>query len=466
MENVIQNILLEDIVPNNYKEQYNMNEIEELATSIKIHGVLEPIIVRPKDNKYELIIGNKRYHASIIAGKKTIPAIIRQLDDNKANEYKIIDNKVLLRNDNKKDNSIQTNLDIVNLSKLNQEYERDDFKMNNNQFENNNMIQQPMQNIQPEPTFGGRFFPSLEDEPTNMNFGMNNFGVNNMEHTVLQPTPQPQTTNNFIDLTDLNMNQGPMQQPTPNNFVETPVTNPIEQPNMNNNIIPDVQNIVPDFSTNTSFIQNTMEPTPNTGNIINLDSLKQNQELGVQPIQEPINIDNNFQEVMSDFGANTSFMPNAMEQTLANTPNFETLNQNIDINPTPINQEIDNNYNMNQNLEIPNANMNPAIDNNYNMNQSFIPNIEEPINYNNISYNEPTIQEPIQEIVVPNTNIEPMISNNNLVETQSIEQKKDVMPVINTLKALAVNLENFGYKIRITDEDGATSYKITIEVDK
>ena len=68
MENVIQNILLEDIVPNNYKEQYNMNEIEELATSIKIHGVLEPIIVRPKDNKYELIIGNKRYHASIIAG--------------------------------------------------------------------------------------------------------------------------------------------------------------------------------------------------------------------------------------------------------------------------------------------------------------------------------------------------------------------------------------------------------------
>jgi len=40
------------------------------------------------------------------------------------------------------------------------------------------------------------------------------------------------------------------------------------------------------------------------------------------------------------------------------------------------------------------------------------------------------------------------------------------MPVINTIKALAVNLENFGYKIRITDEDSMSSYKITIEVDK
>ena len=40
------------------------------------------------------------------------------------------------------------------------------------------------------------------------------------------------------------------------------------------------------------------------------------------------------------------------------------------------------------------------------------------------------------------------------------------MPVINTLKAVGINLENFGYTIRITDEDLPTSYKITIEVDK
>lgn len=432
MENVIQNILLEDIIPNNYNHQYNMNEIEELTTSIKIHGVLEPIIVRPKNNKYELIIGNKRYQASIIAGKKTIPAIIKKLDDIKAEEYRCIDNTTLLKNDTSQNNSIKTNLDIINLSKLNQEYERDEFKMNNNQFENNNMMEQPIQNGQLEPTFGGRFFPSLEDEPTNMNFGMNN-----MEQTLVPNTQQQ--SSNFIDLTDLNINQGPMQQSIQNNFVETQIANPMEQPNINNNMIPEVQNIVPNFGTQ------PIESTPNTGNIINLDSLKQNQELGVQPIQEPINIDNNFQEVMSDFSSNTNLMPNAMGTTLANNQNFEPQNPNIDINPTPINQEIDNNYNMTQN---------------------FMPNIEEPINYNNMDYSQQIVQEPIQEMMIPNTNIEPMVSNNNVMKTEPLQQKKDVMPVINTLKSLAVNLENFGYKIRITDEDGVTSYKITIEVDK
>jgi len=447
MENVIQNILLEDIVPNNYKEQYTMDEIEELATSIKIHGVLEPIIVRPKNNKYELIIGNKRYQASIVAGKKTIPAIIKKLNDIEAEEYKTINNRNLLKKETPKNNSIQTNLDIVNLSKLNQEYERDELKMNNNQFENNSMMQQNMQNTQQEPTFGGRFFPSLEDEPTNMNFGVNNTNQN-IQNSVQKPT------NNFIDLTDLNIGNQMNQQPLPNNNIMQPMEPIIEQSNLNTNIIPEVQNIVPEFN------PQPIEQTLSTGNIINLDSLKQNQELGVQPIQEPINIDNNFQDVMSDFNSNTSFVPNTMESSLLNNQNF--VPQNPETYPTPINQVVDNNYNMAQNLEIPNIDINPTIGNNYDMNSNIIPNIEEPINYNNMDYRGQTLQEPI----MPNTSIEPIIQNSNIVQPDQIQQSKDVMPVINTIKALAVNLENFGYKIRITDEDSMSSYKITIEVDK
>lgn len=447
MENVIQNILLEDIVPNNYKEQYTINDIEELATSIKIHGVLEPIIVRPKNNKYELIIGSKRYQASIIAGKKTIPAIIKKLDDIKVKEYLSIDNKGFLKNDNFQNNSIQTNLDIVNLSKLNQEYERDELKMNNNQFENNNMMQQPMQNLQPEPTFGGRFFPSLEDEPTNMNFGINN---NNQNNQNLMQSPN----NNFIDLTDLNIGNQINQQPLQNNNIIQPMTPIIEQSNLNTNIIPEAQKIVPDFNSN------PLEQTLNAGNIINLDSLKQNQELGIQPIQEPINIDNNFQEVMSDFSSNTSFIPNSMESTILNDQNLAP--QNTDIYPSPINQGIDNNYNMAQNFEVPNIDINPTMGNNYSINSNIIPNVEEAINYDNINYNQPPIQEPIMQ----NANIEPILPNNNIVQTEQLQQQKDVMPVINTMKSLAVNLENFGYRIRITDEDSMSSYKITIEVDK
>jgi len=43
MDNVIQNIKIEDIVPNNYHHQYEMKELEDLASSIKKHGLLEPI---------------------------------------------------------------------------------------------------------------------------------------------------------------------------------------------------------------------------------------------------------------------------------------------------------------------------------------------------------------------------------------------------------------------------------------
>ena len=56
MNNVIQNINIKDIVPNNNHHQYSNVEIEKLVSSIKKHGILEPITVRPKENKYELLV--------------------------------------------------------------------------------------------------------------------------------------------------------------------------------------------------------------------------------------------------------------------------------------------------------------------------------------------------------------------------------------------------------------------------
>ena len=155
MNNVIQNINIKDIVPNNNHHQYSNVEIEKLVSSIKKHGILEPITVRPKENKYELILGNKRYEAAIIAGLKTIPAIIKNIDDNEVKEYFSIEGDSLILNTPSILKSNQKNLDVINLSRLNEDYERDELKMNNNQFNNNSN-----QIINNEPTFGGRFFPS------------------------------------------------------------------------------------------------------------------------------------------------------------------------------------------------------------------------------------------------------------------------------------------------------------------
>ncbi len=64
----------------------------ELAASIREHGVLQPILVRPAGEGYEIIAGERRWRASKLAGKETIPAIVERFDDATALEIALIEN--------------------------------------------------------------------------------------------------------------------------------------------------------------------------------------------------------------------------------------------------------------------------------------------------------------------------------------------------------------------------------------
>jgi ParB/RepB/Spo0J family partition protein len=67
--------------------------LQELAASIREHGVLQPILVRPRDDgRYQLIAGERRWRASRIAGMATIPALVEDIDDDTALEISIIEN--------------------------------------------------------------------------------------------------------------------------------------------------------------------------------------------------------------------------------------------------------------------------------------------------------------------------------------------------------------------------------------
>lgn len=85
---------LEEILPNRFQPRIKFNEeaINELAESIKEHGVIQPIVVRPVGDKYEIIAGERRYKASTLAGKATIPAIITDLNDKDSAEVALIEN--------------------------------------------------------------------------------------------------------------------------------------------------------------------------------------------------------------------------------------------------------------------------------------------------------------------------------------------------------------------------------------
>lgn len=72
---------------------FNQDTLEELAASIREHGVLQPILVRPIGvNRFQLIAGERRWRASKLAGLETIPALIEDIDDDTALEISIIEN--------------------------------------------------------------------------------------------------------------------------------------------------------------------------------------------------------------------------------------------------------------------------------------------------------------------------------------------------------------------------------------
>lgn len=82
------------IVPNRYQPRMDVEErnIEELAASIRQHGVLEPIIVRPMGKGYELVVGERRWRAATAAGLSHIPALVREMTDREAMAVALIEN--------------------------------------------------------------------------------------------------------------------------------------------------------------------------------------------------------------------------------------------------------------------------------------------------------------------------------------------------------------------------------------
>ena len=69
-----------------------MRGLQDLADNIRQHGLLQPIVVRPRENKFEIVVGERRVRASRLAGLENIPAIVRNLTDAQTDELRLIEN--------------------------------------------------------------------------------------------------------------------------------------------------------------------------------------------------------------------------------------------------------------------------------------------------------------------------------------------------------------------------------------
>ena len=92
-EKIIQ-VPIEDIIPNRFQPRLAFDEegLKELSESIKQHGIIQPLVLRRLGDKYEIIAGERRYKASIMAGLRTVPAVISNIDDNQSAEIALVEN--------------------------------------------------------------------------------------------------------------------------------------------------------------------------------------------------------------------------------------------------------------------------------------------------------------------------------------------------------------------------------------
>ena len=87
-------VSVDDIIPNRFQPRlaFDEKELNSLSESIKKYGVIQPIVLRKIGEKYEIIAGERRYKASLLAGLMKIPAIINQTDDNTSAEIALLEN--------------------------------------------------------------------------------------------------------------------------------------------------------------------------------------------------------------------------------------------------------------------------------------------------------------------------------------------------------------------------------------
>ena len=456
MEKEVLILNIDDVLPNRFQPRIKFKEenINELAESIKEHGVIQPIVVRKISDKYEIIAGERRYKASILAGKTTIPAIVTDLDDKNSAEVALIENvqrqnltpieeaisykKILdmgyinqtdlAEKLGKTQSTIANKLRLLNLDeevqeallneKISERHARSLLKLDKNkQVEMLNRIISERMTVRKTDEEINKILNNNSEEKQEVNIpSLNKVDENNSEIEVLNFDLDEQESSKENEL------EKTMEIPP---ITEKEVNNTMNE-NQNINSIPELNNQVQDNNFNTENVLNNQVQNNN----INIENISNSQ---VQ--------DNSF---------NTENISNNQVQN-SNISNENILNnQNNNINEIPSvnsfnNQEIpvenQNNTFNNNTINVPNLNKQDL-----NNNQIEVPNVMKQESNNNVSEisdnpsqnlsnTENQFNIPSEPIIEPETNQDSNfnVQNNNFNFSQQLDvtpsEDNDVSPV-------------------------------------
>ena len=443
LEKEIFDIALTDIMPNRFqpREIFDDDSLLELAESIKQHGVIQPIIVRKIGDKYELIAGERRYRASAIAGKETIPALVRDIDDKEAAKIALLEN--LQRKDLTPIEEAKTYQTILKLDNITQDELAQNLGKSQSAIANklrllnlDEEVQTALLNSQISERHA-RSLLSVDNETQkqllnkvlNERLTVRQLDEEIMKITGKMPESEEQEQNVFFNHNiDSSISDIPseMQNNVKN---ETPINTINPDNNLNENNIYNEPINTPYTSTN---INTNIEEQPNN-NLNNVNNIPENYN--EQVIKSPVNIIENNNEPQMNI---------PIEQTEQNLVNNQVESQNNSQNFEP---EIPQQPNQINNIE-------PVYTENiFDKLRVKQDTVEKQINTENI-ISESNMQMPNNTTII-NSEI-----NNNETNYNNIY---DLRFAINNFRQAVQNTEKFGFKVKSEEIDEPNSYKIIIE---
>ena len=400
MEKEVLILNIDDVLPNRFQPRIKFKEenINELAESIKEHGVIQPIVVRKISDKYEIIAGERRYKASILAGKTTIPAIVTDLDDKNSAEVALIENvqrqnltpieeaisykKILdmgyinqtdlAEKLGKTQSTIAKKLRLLNLDeevqeallneKISERHARSLLKLDKNkQVEMLNRIISERMTVRKSDEEINKILNNNSEEKQEVNIpSLNKVDENNSEIEVLNFNLDEQKSSKENEL-EKTMEIPPITEKEVNNIMNE---------NQNINSIPELNNQVQDNNFNTENVLNNQVQNNN----INNENTLNNQNSNINEIPSVNSF--NAQEIPVEnqnntFNNNTINVPNLNQQDLNNNqievPNV--IQQESNNNVSEISDNVSQNLNNTENqFNIPSE---PIIEPETNQDSSF-----------------------------------------------------------------------------------------------
>ncbi len=495
IEREVQILNINDVLPNRFQPRITFDEkaIMELADSIKTHGVIQPIVVRRIADKYEIIAGERRYKASVIAGKTTIPAIVTDLDDKNSAEIALIEN--VQRRDltpieeavsykkildmgylnqaelatklGKTQSTIANKLRLLNLTdevqeallneKISERHARSLLKLTKNkQNEMLNRIISERMTVRKTDEEIAKITNNIEvldfnKKEDNMNNQMNSFNM--PTSSIIEPTMNKSNSGIFNPQPVQNVN---LNQPEQETQINTGVNNM--------GVIPSIEPVNPGFM-----------------DISKIESEAQNINQVNTDLVTPFNIEGNNQVQPFEINATTSsdvasqgkFFTQSATTTETNNNNLDNIvipGNNIfgqDISfaqqePLKVEPVVQDNGSESQNNEFNPALASFGFGNNQNasiFNPNPVPNIE-PVAAPTFNSNQSMVEIGGTGVISEETVLQPLMNGGQEVI------KHDMKEAIQIIRNCSKEIEKLGFKLDVEEIDFENFYQATFKIDK